>query len=283
MSQLLRNISAFLSCWALAGLFAAPAAAKGCAKPANRAFRMFNALAYANQPDMARFGLEPIHIVDRGIWREGAPRTSAPDPALVRQTLDALPDDDAPVVLDFEDYDFGGGPVKAEAALSGLRRLLRSFKAAAPDREIGLYGYLPQRDYWRAIAKPGSAEYGAWQAENNHSRRLSASVDILFPSIYTFYDDQAGWKKYAEAQICEARRMSDKPVYVFLWPEVHNRGYGSDRPLSADYWRLQLETARRLADGVVLWGGWDIRANKPRQFDPSAGWWRETVNFAREK
>ena len=52
--------------------------------------------------------------------------------------------------------------------------------------------------------------------ENDQLRPLAGAVDILFPSLYTFYTDQGGWVRYAYAQIAEARRNANgKPVYVF--------------------------------------------------------------------
>lgn len=35
--------------------------------------------------------------------------------------------------------------------------------------------------------------------------------------------------------------------------------------MSEDYWRLQLETVRQHADGIVIWGGWN--GNGPARWD----------------
>ena len=62
---------------------------------------------------------------------------------------------------------------------------------------------------------------------------------------------------------------------MFLWPR-----YEENKPtdvtgqyMPADFWRLQLETCRQYADGIVIWGGWQ------EQWDENAPWWVETKKF----
>lgn len=267
----------------LVGTWAVPAAAQAaqyCPKPVERGFRVFEFLNYAGRPDLRRYGMEPVTIVDRGIWAPGIPRTGRPDPALVRQRLAAIPDNGTPVILDFEDAGTVGNDRAAAAALGRLDRFITAFRAADPDRAFGFYTTLPTIDYWRAIEGPRSARYREWQRQNDRLRSLEPKVDALFPSAYTFYEDMDGWVAYATAQICEARRISNKPVYVFLWPEFHDgeRPHRGER-VPGPYWRLQLETVRQLADGVVLWGGYDLRHHRQTPWEPRQGWWIETVRF----
>ena len=72
---------------------------------------------------------------------------------------------------------------------------------------------LPIRNYWAPV-RGDSAAISDWQAENRRLQRLADAVDIIFPSLYTFYDDPAGWVTYAVANIKEARSYG-KPVYAF--------------------------------------------------------------------
>lgn len=260
---------------------APPAVAVDCApRAANAAFRVFNGMSFAGQPDLSRYGFEPIHIIDRGVWRNEDDHRGPPDPQLVRQVLGRLPDDGGPVVIDFEDIDPAGS--NAQTTAIAVRRLVEvedAFRTAAPGRRFGFYSTLPGRDYWRAIRGAGTAEYRAWQTENNRLAALERHTDLLFPSLYTFYANPAGWQAYARAQICEARRLSSKPVYVFLWFEYHPSAREAGQFLPARFWRLQLETARRYADGVVIWGGYNLQARGPRTWDANAPWWRETLAF----
>jgi hypothetical protein len=115
--------------------------------------------------------------------------------------------------------------------------------------------------------------YQQWQAANDRLASLVARVDYLFPSLYTFYDDPAGWQYYAEGTIQEARRFG-KPVFPFLQMYYHpsNATIGGDE-LSRAAWRAELDTTRELADGAVIWGGWQMNWNG------NARWWRETTAF----
>lgn len=258
----------------------APSAAT-CPAPHRGPFRVFDGLIYAQKPDLSRQGLRPIHLIDRNIWADESRRTSGPpDPVLVRRALESLPADGAPVVLDIEDLDPGAADPQASAvAINWLNQIRAVFRSADPNRSLGFYGLVPNRDYWRAVEGPDSPRYRAWQRENDRLAPIERGVDANYPSLYTFYEDEAGWVTYATAQICEARRLSSKPVYVFLWPEFHTGSTNAGHFISPSFWRLQLETAYRLADGVVIWGGYDIAESHLRPWDPQAPWWQETMRF----
>ncbi len=249
-------------------------------RPNGQQFQVYNGLLHENLPDLGPSGIVAAHIIDRGIWPAGTSHLDPPEPELVHAWIAALPDDGAPIVMDFEFYDFKSGDNATAEALRSLTIIADTFQRFSDDRQIGFYGYLPTRDYWRAIRDPDSPEYREWARENTYAQPLEPHVDCLFPSIYTFYEDRDGWERYARAQIREARRISDKSVFAFLWPDYHNQGRrGPPRTLPADYWRHQLEVMRETADGIVLWGGWDFEQNAKQQWDDSAPWWRETRAF----
>jgi hypothetical protein len=251
------------------------------AKSSNsRSFMIFDGMGYLKKPDLSMYGIKSIAIIDRGIWPANSGRDSAPDPALVKGVLEKIENSKTPVVLDFESYPLTGSDAVVSSSLSKLMAVIAAFRAAAPDRTYGFYATLPLRDYWRAIQGHGAPKYKEWQAENDKLRALEQKVNALFPSIYTFYDEKAGWIKYATEQICEARRLSMKPVYVFLWPYYHpsNPKLGGT-PIDPEYWRIQLDTAQKFADGVVIWGGWDYVQKRPANWDENAKWWKITIDF----
>ncbi|MBI1195105.1 MAG: hypothetical protein GC138_04600, partial [Gammaproteobacteria bacterium] len=131
-----------------------------------------------------------------------------------------------------------------------------------------------------AISAPDGHKHAQWQAENQSLEPLVKSVDVVFPSAYTFYRDQAGWKRMAVAQIMAARSY-EKPVYVFLWPHYHDSNkFLSGYYIGDEYWRMELETVRQYADGVVIWGGWGN--GKPQIWDDHAAWWEVTKKFLRD-
>jgi hypothetical protein len=280
---LVRKFWSLLLTGLVAGSVSVGAHAQSCPRPTPRPFRIFDATAYLGKPDLTRYGIEPIHIIDRGLWPDGANQAGPPDPVRVRRYLEGLPRDNAPVVLDIEHWNLTGTDQEAGVARADLTRLAAAFRTIAPGRRIGFYGIVPIPDLARSLAGPGSPPYRAWQRHNDRMRRVQDSVDALFPPAYTNDRDQDAWVAFAAGQICEARRLSAKPVYVFLWPEFHEGSRWKGQYIDGDFWRLQLETAYRLADGVVIFGGYDVQANRPRAWDPQAPWYAPTLAFIRER
>lgn len=247
-------------------------------------FLVFDATGYSNKPDLSLHGIRSIRLAyteEFGQdWYKHPNRL--PDQQSVRTvaTRKAQEKTDV-VVLDIEHWPLTGPVEQVGASLAKYMTVLKWFRDAAPGVAIGYYGAPPIRDYERAILDPTNPGRQAWMEENDQIRTLSGAVDVLFPSLYTFSADRTGWKKYAIAQIEEARRSAGgKPVYVFLWPQYHpsNLSLGEDY-LAADHWLLELETARTYADGLVIWGGWDLKRNTPLPWDDNAPWWRVTKEF----
>ncbi len=254
--------------------------------PAAGQFVLFDGTLYKDKPDFSELGFKPIRILYEGeLWDQGENRAGLPAKDRVRAIVSGARDRRVPIVIDIEKWPTSPTrhKVPVAAAQTSIRQfatVLSWFHEAAPDLSVGLYGIVPIIDYWRAIREPTTAEYRSWISDNDLARPLVGSVDALFPSLYTFYTDRQGWVKVAVAQITEARRLAGgKPVYVFLWPQYHdsNRLLGTTF-LPADYWKLELETARRYADGAVIWGGWG-RNDKPAAWDEEAAWWQVTKEF----
>jgi hypothetical protein len=244
-------------------------------------FKVYGSLLHAGEPDLRPDGINPIYLFDRGIWAEGISRHGAPDAGLIAQRLAKLPDDGAPIVMDFEYFKFRTRE-EAEASRQSLEIIAETFRLASAGRPIGFYGYLPRREFWRAIEGTHTNRYKAWQKQNAFLAPLESSVDMLFPSIYTFHDDPKKWRTYAIAQVREARQLSDKPVIPFIWPDFHYNGEdGPLAPIPAYFWRLQLETLAEIADGLVIWGGWDPVKRRRVAWDDEAPWWLETQDFMR--
>jgi hypothetical protein len=71
-----------------------------------------------------------------------------------------------------------------------------------------------------------------------------------------------------------------KPVYAFLWPQYYSTRHKElgDIYIEADFWRLQLETAYKYADGVVIWFplriDWEQASQGP--------WWEVTKTFLKD-
>jgi hypothetical protein len=256
------------------------------AQPA-KIFTVFDGTLYKNKPNLSSFGVKPIKIIyGHEFWEPGQNMEPLPTRARVREVASSAQALGVPVVIDIEHWLTSPTVHKVSAAtaqesVAKYAAVLSWFREAVPDRSVGLYGIVPMIDYWRAIERPSSALHLEWVADSERALSLVGLVDVLFPSLYTFYVDQKGWVAYATAQLIEARRLAaGKPVYVFLWPQYHNSNpFVGERYLPDEYWKLELDTVRKYADGVVLWGGW--ADNGPAMWDDKAGWWTVTKQFLR--
>jgi hypothetical protein len=250
--------------------------------PKQKPFLVFDSTLYADKPDLSVYGIHPITISYAGKfggnWHKH--QQSLPDKESVQRVAREAETKGSHAVLDIEHWPLKGESSQVQESLSKYMTVLQWFKEAAPGLSVGYYGAPPLRDYWRAIRPPTSKEWRSYADDNDRLQPLAGAVDILVPSLYTFYTDQGGWVRYAYGNIAEARRCANgKPVYVFLWPQYHD----SNRKLAGtylpdDYWRLELETAKQYADGIILWGGWGSN-NRPAKWDDNAGWWKVTKDF----
>lgn len=238
-------------------------------------FVVFDGTLYMGKPDLSQFGLKSITIVySASMWGKSSDSQNPPDAGTIRSIATQASRSTGIAVLDIEKWPLTGDPSVVANSISKYRRTIQLFKQAAPSLKVGYYGVVPVRNYWDAIGGRNSPKYRAWQTVNNGVSSIANVADALFPSLYTFYKDQNGWRKYAIEQIAEARRLAPgKPVYVFLWPQFHDSSGGY---LPVSYWRIELEIAKQYADGIVIWGGWH------QAWNSNAPWWLETQRFLRE-
>ena len=247
---------------------------------AARSFSVFDGLLFREKPDLRSQGVQGISIVYAGsFWKRDESNDEAPSDEKIAKIASDLKDNSTPIVIDIEHWSLQGDQDLVAQNIKKYRSVANRLKAHLPDRRIGYYSLLPLRDYHRALKGSNTLPYRAWQEENDQLVSLAKDVDILFPSLYTFYRDEDGWERYAKEQIREARRVANgKRVIAFLWPRYHsgNSPFGGG-PIPATFWRRQLELVFKLADGVVLWGGWQ------QSWDENASWWQETKSFMRDK
>ena len=251
--------------------------------PSPKPFVVFDGTVYANKPDLSQFGIEPINIVYEGqIFVKGAARDDLPNKATVQQVVRGLGTSHL-LVMDIERWPVVGTDQVVADSVSKYVTVMGWVHEAMPGITAGIFGKTPIEDYNSSAMLLGSGRYLGWQSENDRVIPLAQSVDVLFPSIYTYYPDQQGWVKFATAMMQEAKRYGKKS-YVFLWPQ-----YSENNPslglqyLPADYWKLQLETVLQNADGVVIWGGWDSKTWAPSEWNESAPWWKITKEFMKSR
>lgn len=243
-------------------------------------FKIFDGTLYKNKPSFNDIHFFPItNVYEGSLFTANQAISEMPLESRVRSAINPLRGSKNPVVLDIERWPITGDETTIKTTADKMRTVLLWAKNEAPGVSFGYYGSVPARDYWRAIKGPLSAEYKAWQLNNDYLEAMSNEVDAAYPSLYTFYTDQKGWVAYAIANINEARRKAiGKPVYVYLWPQYHDSNVTlAGTFLPVDYWELELNTAYEHADGIVIWGGWGIGG--PMPWDENAPWWQATKRF----
>jgi len=236
------------------------------------AFDLYDATAFLDKPDLSSYGIQPLAIVGSGLLGKRRDQD-------IRAAAQPYAKATGYVLLDIEDLcvDERGCPTaQVRKNIDKLVHYLAVFRTVANRAKLGYYSVIPIRDYWSPVSGEPD-RIAAWQHANDQLGNLASAVDAIFPSIYTFYPDRAGWEVYANANIDEAQAYG-KAVYPFLWMDYHAEP--PDQPLEADYWTLELQTCEGAADGAVIWGGWHFGDPYGREeWDAKAPWWLATLDF----
>ncbi len=261
-------------------------------------FRVFDGTLFSNRPDLSAYGIEPVKIASNELFVGTWPNIDleTPSESKIRQLANQVADTGQILIMNIEHWGLDNRTVseaEIDESLYKFTQILTWLRDERPDLEVGLYGVPPLRDYWTpnrylqalenqhdpiwaALLPTYEADYQGWQAANDRLIGLAEQMDYLFPSLYTYYDDRAGWRRYAVANISEARRYG-KQVYPFLWMQYHNSNATlGTQFLAADFWREQLDTLDQYSDGAVIWGG------NGKDWDDNAPWWQETLDFIDE-
>lgn len=239
-----------------------------------------DATRFREDPNLAKYGLKNIVVAyESSLWPSGASRTQ-PNTSYIASTYipkvrNLNPD---VIVIDIETWPLKSGMTASEitANITKFKKVIAVFRREMPKTKIGLYLVLPERNWLAPCGDPAkvASRTKSWHERNLKLKPLADAVDIIFPSLYTFYSDPTCWNKYAAANIKEAR-IYGKPVWAFLWMKVHTTGAN----ITGTFWRQQLDTVYGLADGFVIWS----MASSTDKWSYTAPWWIQTADFLRDK
>ncbi len=238
-------------------------------------FRVFDALGNPGKPNLARQGLERMYPVAE-VWRRGSPKAYVDERGVVA-ILEKLPYEAGVLCVDIEDWPLLGVAENVRAQhIENYLLTAKIVRRTKPRVKFGFYGIAPLCVYW-PIANQDQRQLAEWRAANRALRPLVDWVDFVLPSLYTFYDDPAGWSQFARATLEEARQYG-KPVYPFLWFEYFDGNPAlRGRDVKLADWRAELALCQERADGLVLW------SNQERSWSESAGWWQAVLDMMRNK
>ena len=248
----------------------------------NNDFKVYDSTLYSDKPDLQAFGVEDLDTFYAGsIWGKDHPIQEIPPRESVQKFLAQKSNLTEMIVLDIEHWSLKGSDVQTSINIQKISQTIGMFREVEPYRRYGVYGIIPIREYHCPQRESSDPCWAIWGYQNERLKPLISDVDALFPSIYTFYEDKAGWQKYAIAQIRAARSIApNKRVYAFLWPQYHpSNKLRSYVYIGDEFWRLQLDVALQYADGLVIWGGWDFENRKQAAWGTAPDWWQITEQW----
>lgn len=270
----------------------------------NNIFPVFDAIFYPKKPNLVEdFGFTKIQLIyARHLWPKGTEFDAAagipeePDEATIRQLARTLTGD-SPVCLDIEHWPVAGDEATVLKSIKKLSKIVDWMHQENPGLKVGYYGLFPSRsyrvvyNYKKAIASRGTKDWSLWKdkfeqikkdyenwlANNERGKELASHVDFISPSFYTGSDDTEPWEIFATVALDETKQYH-KPVYPFLWPQIHPSNKKlAGMFLSGSFWKLELETCRKYANGIVIWS-----SSSGPQWQADADWWLETEKFMNE-
>lgn len=223
--------------------------------------RVLNATPYSGF-DMPRLGrIVPAHVRSERSQDDDAGFVSSMD-SIDADSLAAVAskmDPDLPVCFEWEpDIHLQTSAHEMLARMHDMTVALDHLKAALrPGSLFGLYRTLPPRLWWphqlHSPYIPGRAD-----RDLKRVRDLIGRVTAMFPSLYTFYDDdRVGWTRYAigTARLCDVLDPGrEVPRWAYMWPRYHNSNKRlAHEPEPIDDWRYKVRLALDLGFGVAVW------------------------------
>jgi hypothetical protein len=256
-------------------------------------FKVFDSTLYTNKPSLDKYGVEPLYVayeqfLFKEYRREKRDKNTLPDPENIKKQIANASKLNDIMVVDIECWsvhDYDKYPAIISNNIKNLYNSTLLIKSISGDTKIGLFGVLPITSggaYSKQIAPVGSREDILLADNNQMLQPLANIVDVVFPVAYAFNRNISQWKMAINKQVDTARKLApDKPVYIFLWPQY------ADYPptpktlykknIDQVFWRYQLDESYRIADGVVIWGGWGNE--KREKWNSNNLWWITLKKF----
>jgi hypothetical protein len=232
------------------------------ANKAGKNFPIYDNMDYKQKPDTTQDGLIPSNVIyENKIWPNRRDAGTLPDRDTFQSLVRATASKPGPLVIDIETISLRSPLEIARHNMETLKKLADWAHEAAPGKVVGFYSTNIFADL-----PPANMDV---------ARELAGHVDAFFPPMYSFDDDHARWEKRAQTAQAESRALdAQKPIYFYMWPQYHVGSARAMRYVDGDFWKFQLQTARRYSDGIVLWGSntyvWNVKS----------GWWAATQEFA---
>jgi hypothetical protein len=238
-----------------------------------RSFALYNTTPCYDELGMAGFGIVEMPFFRQSkFFASGADVGGPPDLGKAAALAEQMKGTKEPMMLDIESWPTIGDDDVVAETVARYESILDTMLAVDPSLTIGFYGVPPVRNY-NAPVSGDPTKIANWHANNDKLVSLAEAEGIVFPSVYTFYNEPDDWVTYAIANVEEARRLApDKAIAAVVWPRYHDDETGF---IDQSFFALQLDTLYEHADAVVIW---DF-AGSTCDAEP---WWNATKAFAEQ-
>lgn len=256
-------------------------------------FKVYDSTLYTNKPNLKVYGIQPLHIayeqfLFKEYLREKRCKNNLPDIESIKKQLALSDKINDIMVVDIECWSVHDYEKYPSIINNNIQNLIDStllIKSFSNKTKIGLFGVLPITSggaYSKQIAPIGSREDILLTDNNQLLKPLADIVDVVFPVGYAFNRNLEEWTLAINKQVNTAKILApDKPIYIFLWPQY------ADYPpapkslykkyIDQAFWQYQLDESYRIADGVVIWGGWGNE--KREKWNSNSPWWITLKKF----
>jgi hypothetical protein len=249
----------------------------------NKNLKVYDATLYKNKIYSNNRFFPKIHLIyHTDLWSDWNNIKSRDyvDTEKIKDTAKKLSFSRIPYIIDIEHWNVHtDNDIEANKNIDKYIKVIKIFKDIRPDLKFGFYSVLPNRDYWSVISND-KKKIKQWNKINKRLKRLAQYVDVVCPSLYTFYDNIDDWKIYAYENIKKAKEYN-KPIYAFIWPQFHfSNKRLKGKFLNKNFWKIQLDFLKNI-DALVIWGGWNPNNKYDRymQWNENKEWWIITKRF----
>jgi len=241
---------------------------KGLAQQKNN-FKVFDAILFLNKPNLSKFGFSEINV----IYEDGIISTNYHekdvkafnrrfvDKSKIQNKSKLSRNNRIPVCIDVEHWNVQD-PKTKNLAVNKYVEILDNYRKIDSKNLVSVFHY-------------GSI-----------SKDIYNSSNVVFPAYYSHSSNYSEWESMVRNSVNAIRKMGDKPIYAFIWPQYnnvpskHNLGFTFVDNVT---WRKQLELIYKLCDGAVIWTHYNDKDGNKIHFDKNMPWFKETLKFIKEK
>ena len=236
-------------------------------------FQIFDTTLYKNKPKEFEVPFVKLEVLyEQRFWNKDENRDILNENK-IKRVVSSLAPSNLPYIIDIEHWYKGTYTEKsAITTINKFIQVAKIFKTLRPDLKIGFYGLsydINNSWFWRSSKK---GPYEDWPNAEKKLKELEKKIDVITTAIYLYAPDKVA---FTNAVISQLGTYKSKPKYVFISPQ-----YSYNAPeeyagkyTTADFWTYQLNTVKKLADGVLIW------SNFKKEWSDNLEWWEATKEF----